>query len=303
MKTRLLKKLYHLFPFPLAGDAVVSGAAMLSISCIIPTYQRNADLEVLLHCLAGQNLFKDEFEVIVVEDGLDEKTGRLIRQFASQLNLIHLTNRIPLNNVARLRNQGLMSSKGGIILFLDDDTIIPQEFFLERLVQLFAVDLSVGAIQIPGEASYGLWRNRYDYLDRYSFATRCVAYRRSVLAKIGGFLEVLASYEDIELAIRFTIKDGRMSRAEDLLYRHPPLFFDGWDKLLCNGLSFLCLFRRYSKPVWFVCYINALRFFPYLLLPNIKYRQWGKISAGFFWAPLYLLFKKMLHSNKKIIYR
>jgi glycosyltransferase involved in cell wall biosynthesis len=303
MKTRLLKKLYHLFPFPLAGDAVVSGAETLSISCIIPTFQRDADLEVLLHCLSGQDLCKEEFEVIVVEDGEGEKTGQLIRQFSSQLNLVHLTNPAPLNNVARLRNQGLNYSKGELILFLDDDTIIPQEYFLERIVKLFAGDISVGAVQIPGEASYGLWRIKYDYLDRYSFATRCVAYRRTVLAKIGGFSEGLASYEDIEMAIRFTIKDGRMTRADDLLYRHPPLYFDSWDKPLCNGLSFLRLFGHYSKPVWFVCYINALRFFPCLLLPNIKYRQWGKISVGFFWAPFYSAFQKVAHTNKKIIYR
>ncbi|PKN13761.1 MAG: hypothetical protein CVU69_00890 [Deltaproteobacteria bacterium HGW-Deltaproteobacteria-4] len=303
MKTRLLKSLYQLFPFSLKGDAVINSETELAISCIFPTYQRDTDLEVLLRCLAGQGLNKNDFEVIVVEDGMDEKTGQLIRLFASQLNLVHLTNPVPLHNIASLRNQGLKHSKGELILYLDDDTIIPQEYFLSRLVKLFDADLSIGAVQIPGEASYGLWRIKYDYLDRYSFASRCVAYRRSALARIGGFFEQLASYEDIELSIRFTIMDGRMTRAEELFYLHPPLYFDSWKKPLCNGLSFLRLFRRYSKPVWFVCYLNALRFLPFLLMPNAKYRQWGKISAGFVWAPISLIFQKMNHRDKKIIYR
>lgn len=303
MKTRLLRYLYQYFPFPLKGDAAITGSDRVSISCILPTYQRNADLEVLLSCLVVQNLGKEEYEVILVEDGQDEKTAQLIQRFEPLLNLIHLTNPVPRRNVACLRNQGLVLAQGALILFLDDDTIIPQEYFLGRLVQQFAADLSVGAIQIPGEASYGLWRTRYEFLDRYSFATRCVAYRRSALMKIGGFSEELISYEDIELSIRFTISDGRFFRTEDLYYRHPPLFFDNWKKPLCNGLSFLRLFRHYSKPVWFVCYLNALRFLPYLLLPDAKCRQWGKISAGFFLAPFYRIVQKLSRSDKNIIYR
>jgi glycosyltransferase involved in cell wall biosynthesis len=303
MKTRLLKKLYYLFPFPLAGDAVINADASIAVSCILPTYQRDEDFEVLLQCLVEQDLGESEFEVIVVEDGEDQNTGRLIQRFSPQLNLIHLTNPVPLHNVARLRNQGLRCSKGAVILYLDDDTIIPQEDFLSKLVKLFAVEIAVSSVQIRGEASYGLWRHKYDYLDSYSFATRCVAYRRTVQAKIGGFSEELASYEDIELAIRFSIMDGRFARAEDLFYRHPPLHFDGWEKPLSNGLSFLRLFQRYSKPVWFVCYFNALRFLPCLLLPGRKYRQWGKISAGFLWAPIYHVFQKLVGTDKKIIYR
>jgi glycosyltransferase involved in cell wall biosynthesis len=303
MKTWLLKKLYQIFPFPLEGDAVVNPEASIAISCILPTYQRDEDLEVLLHCLAEQDLDGNDFEVIVVEDGEDDKTGQLIQRFKSKLNLIHLTNPVPLHNVASLRNKGLVCSKGALILSLDDDTILPQENFLSKLVELFAVERKVSAVQIRGEASYGLWRIKYDYLDRFSFATRCVAYRRTVLTKICGFSEELASYEDIELAIRFAITDGQFARPEDLYYRHPPLHFSGWEKPLCNGLSFLRLFHRYSKPVWFVCYLNALRFLPYLLLPSLKYRQWGKISAGFLWAPIYRVFQKMGDTDKKIIYR
>lgn len=303
MKNRLLKILYKAFPFPLEGDAVINSLTELSISCILPTYQREKDLEVLLQCLAVQDLEKNAFEVVVVEDGQEEKTGQLVQKFKSELNLVHITNAVPLNNVARLRNQGLMHSKGGVVLFLDDDTMIPQDDFLSRLMKMFEQELSAGAVQISGDASYGLWKIKYDYLDRYSFATRCVAYRRSALVKIGGFLEELASYEDIELAIRFTIQGGHFVRAADLFYRHPPLYFTGWEKPLCNGLSFLRLSRRYSWPVWLACYLNALRFLPLLLLTNIKGRQWGKISAGFMWAPIYLLFNKMGDSGRKIIYR
>lgn len=303
MKTRLLKILYKLFPFSLEGDAIVNNVEGVAISCILPTYQRDVDLEVLLRCLAVQVFERDRFEVIVVEDGQNEDTGRLLGKFRSQLNLIHLTNPVPCRNVAKLRNQGLMHSNGALILYLDDDTIIPQEFFLRRIVEYFSADTSMSALQIPGKASYGIWRIKYDYLDSYSFATRCVVYSRSTLVSLGGFSQELASYEDIELAIRFTIIDGRVTRAVDLYYRHPPLYLDSWYKCLCNGLSFLRLFHRYSKPVWIVCYLNAIRFLPFLLLPNPTFRQWGKISAGFIWAPFYLAFRKLIHSDKKVIYR
>jgi glycosyltransferase involved in cell wall biosynthesis len=303
MKTRLLKSLYQIFPFLLDGDALVKAEASISISCIVPTYHRDENLEVLLTCLAAQDFEKDDFEVIVIEDGKSNRTGLLIQRFKARLNLVHLTNPVPLHNVASLRNRGLECSRGASILYLDDDTILPQQNFLSRLKKIYDADAEIGVVQVRGEASYGLWRNRYAYLDPYSFATRCVVYRRSALTKVGGFLEELASYEDIELAIRVALMNGKVVRTEDLYYRHPPLHFDGWEKPLCNGLSFLRLWRRYSKPVWFVCYLNALRFLPYLLLPGHKYRQWGKISAGFLWAPIYLVLQKMGVTNKKIIYR
>ncbi|MCF6177765.1 MAG: glycosyltransferase family 2 protein [Geopsychrobacter sp.] len=303
MKNWLLKKLYQRYPFSIEGDAVVSPVAEIAISCILPTYQRDEDLEILLHCLVEQDLPHKGFEVIVVEDGQTDNTRLLIQKFMPQLNLIHLTNPVPLNNVAQLRNQGLVRSRGELILWLDDDTIINQVDFLARLVTLFVADIDVGAVQVQGRASYGLWKLKYDYLDRYSFATRCVAYRKSVLARICGFSEELASYEDIELSIRFTIMGGRVLRSDDLYYLHPPLHFEGWSKPLSNGLSFLRLFRRYSKPVWFVCYLNALRFLPYLLWPDLKHRQWGKISVGFLWAPFYCGVQKIVGTKKKVIYR
>lgn len=303
MKTALLKGLYNIFPFPLQGDVECFREEVLSISCIIPTFQRDKDLAVILGCLSAQNMQTQEYEVIVVEDGADEDTGLLIGPFKENLNIIHLTNPVPKRNVASLRNQGLRHARGSYVLFLDDDTILPQEDFLTRLTAHFASNPQAGVIQIPGEASYGLRALKYDYLDKYSFATRCVAYRRQALESVCGFLEELTSYEDIELSIRFVISGGQSVFASDLGYRHPPLFFDGWRKPICNGESFLRLFNRYSKPLWCLCYLNAMRFLPFLLVPNVKCRQWGKISAGFLIAPIRLMIKIMTSSNVRSIYR
>lgn len=303
MRKKLLKWLYHRFPFSLKGDAVLKDNEGILLSCILPTFKRDADLNVLLQCLAVQNLGQETFEVVVVEDGETTTTGELIRQFSPRLNIRYLTNPTQLNNVASLRNQGLVHSRGELILFLDDDTILPEKTFLRNLIKEFQEFPDIGAIQVPGEASYGICSSKYDYLDRHSFATRCVAYRRSVLADVGGFSEELTSYEDIELAIRFTINCGQMMQAHSLLYRHPPLYFDNWEKPLCNGLSFLRLWSRYSKPVWLLCYLNALRFIPFLLIPESRLRQWGKISAGFIYAPFYQGFQKLFRLDSKVIYR
>ena len=285
------------------GQAHIDAKSETTISCILPTYQRYSDLEIVLRSLATQDFQKNQFEVIVVEDGQDNMTKTLMVTFLPLLNLVHVTNPEPINNVARLRNQGLEHSKGRLVLFLDDDTILPQEDFLTKLVRMFEDNPATGNVQIPGEASYGLLRIKYDYLDKYSYASRCVAYRRGALIAIGGFFEELSSYEDIDLAIRYTIFDGRTQRAEGLLYRHPPLYFENWQKPLCNALSFLRLSLRYSWPIWFVCYMNALRFLPLLLSPHVKQRQWGRISAGFFLAPAYLIYRKFVKSDKATIYR
>ncbi len=286
MKNKVLQYMFKMFPFDVKGDVDIEDKDDRIISCIIPTHNRVFELDRILICLSLQNMDKDSFEVIVIEDGHSIETEKIVNKYNNSLNLQLKTNKERLFSVGALRNQGLELSNGSYILFLDDDTVILQSHFLRTLGKRFQRMPDIDCILIPGEAERCLLKYGDSYLDGYSFASRCVAYKRQTFIELGGFFNEMTSYEDIELSIRFSVTGGTIYREKELLYYHPPFYFTSWKKPISSGISFFRMRRRYSLPVWLLCYVNALRFLPFMLLPSLRLRQWGKISCGFLIAPL-----------------
>jgi glycosyltransferase involved in cell wall biosynthesis len=292
LRSRVLQCIYRLFPFDTKGDAHLEGQGKDFVSCIIPTSGRPHELDRILYCMRAQDIGRNSFEVIVVEDGISKETEKIVEKHSSVMNLKLKTNETPLCAVGRLRNQGLELSNGSYVLFLDDDTLILQANFLSKVRDRFQKTPNVDCIIIPGEADRSLLYKKYAHLTRYSFGGACIVYSREILAKLGGFFNDMASYEDIELSIRFSAIGGISCQENELIYHHPPFYLTSWKKPISNGISFFKLLKCYSLPVWILCFMNAIRFLPFLLFPSVKLRQLGKISGGFLIAPLLRLAKK-----------
>ena len=92
----------------------------------------------------------------------------------------------------------LARSRGEYVLFLDDDTVILQEDFLSKLLDVFQSNPNIDALVPHGNASFGLVKGKYDFHDPYFMTSRCTAYRRSVLAELGGFVDDFIGQEDVE---------------------------------------------------------------------------------------------------------
>jgi glycosyltransferase involved in cell wall biosynthesis len=244
---------------------------------------------------------KDSFEVIIVEDGSEEETKAILQQFEHLLNIHLMTNPAPVHSVGALRNQGLAHSTGEYILFLDDDTLILNDKFLVEICRRFKEMPTIDCIVIPGESDRCILKHSYSYLTRYSYGGAGVAYRRRILMALGGFFDRMISYEDIEFSLRLSATGGRTYREKELIYYHPPFLFTSWEKPISNGVAFLRMFKIYSKPIWFLCYVNALRFLPLIVMPVLRLRQLGKISGGFLMAPLMMLLIKMRKDRAKYV--
>jgi glycosyltransferase involved in cell wall biosynthesis len=99
---------------------------VIRFSIVIPTFERPDTLFAVLDAL-GRQRESPGFEVVVVDDGSKDTTPeRLARyrppypfRFFSQAN----------SGPASARNRGITESRGGIILFLGDDTV-PEETLL-----------------------------------------------------------------------------------------------------------------------------------------------------------------------------
>lgn len=91
----------------------------IEASIIIPTYNRVELLEFTLLSLYRQSIPAKNFEIIVVNDGSTDQTAKVLRKINPPYKLVVLHNKVN-GGAAYSRNQGIKSSQGKIIIFLDE---------------------------------------------------------------------------------------------------------------------------------------------------------------------------------------
>ena len=190
LRIQAARWLYQCFPFDLAGDCrAPSAEGEIKFSCVVNFYGRLDLLVGILSSLDGQRFPRDRFEVLLVEDrGGTPEGRRCADEFSDKLPIRYLPLDRNFGKMGYSRNFGLARSRGEYVLFLDDDTVILQEDFLETLSGLGDACPDVDAFVPHGAASFTLLEGRYDHHDAYFMSSRCMAYRRSVLAEMGGFM-------------------------------------------------------------------------------------------------------------------
>jgi GT2 family glycosyltransferase len=94
-----------------------------SFSVVVPTYARPEALAVTLDALLGMDYPASDFEVIVVDDGSDVATERVVR--ARQKGPIAMEYRAqPNSGAATARNHGARVAAGRHVFFCDDDIVV-----------------------------------------------------------------------------------------------------------------------------------------------------------------------------------
>ncbi|OVE78086.1 hypothetical protein BVX98_01345 [bacterium F11] len=193
-------------------------AIFQTVSVIIPTFNNGIHLGSLLSQLEKQSYPKEQFEVIVVDDGSTDETQQILALFGknSQLkpNLIKQNNQGP----GAARNRGAQEAKGKVLVFLDSDCSVSQDW-LEQLVQPFSdQDVSqVGGRELPHvEDSFlsrcfwftmnskwttgGIRGSRGVKLGKYFPRSFNMAVRTDSFRSVGGFHQAAIYGEDIELS-------------------------------------------------------------------------------------------------------
>ncbi|MDU0287593.1 glycosyltransferase family 2 protein [Saccharothrix longispora] len=96
----------------------------LRCTVIIPTYNRRRLLELTLDALAKQDLPRDRFEVLVVDDGSDDSTEAAVRGFGDRLDLRYFHQPDEGYRVARARNVGIRHARGEVCVFVDSGVLL-----------------------------------------------------------------------------------------------------------------------------------------------------------------------------------
>jgi len=186
-------------------------------SVIIPVHNGEATIGACLEALLNQTVPKEDYEVIVVDDGSTDATAQVVKGYGVRL----LTQ--PHRGPAAARNLGAAHARGQILLFTDADCQ-PTPNWIEEMTRPFADPEVVGAkgtyltrqralvarfVQIEYEDRYDRMakRENIDFIDTYS-----AAYRRDVFLANGGFDTTFptASVEDQEFSFRLARKGYRL---------------------------------------------------------------------------------------------
>lgn len=121
------------------------------VSVIVPTYRREAMLRETLDSVLA--LDHPNFEVIVYDQSPSHEpdTVRYLEQFAQRGNCHVYRDRIA--SLPRARNAAFLRSRGDIILFIDDDVLLPRDFIQRHLkpYEKERVAAVAGRIVYPGE--------------------------------------------------------------------------------------------------------------------------------------------------------
>ena len=182
------------------------------ITVIIPTYNRRAFLEKAVNSVLKQTY--RNFELIIVDDGSNDGTGKLIQSFPDRrIRYFYQKNK----GVSSSRNLGIAQSRGDIIAFLDSDDFWKANK-LERQLSFMTNNLSL--ISHTQE----IWYRRGDILNQKkkfrknsgllfdkslemcSISISTVMMRKSLLDTVGLFDESLPACEDYDIWLRITYR-------------------------------------------------------------------------------------------------
>ena len=97
----------------------------ISFSIIIPVYNRPQEINELLESLKSSN-FSDDFEVVIVEDGSEITSEKIVEIYRDVLDISYYfkENSGPGDS----RNYGMRKAKGNYFLIFDSDCLIPENY-------------------------------------------------------------------------------------------------------------------------------------------------------------------------------
>lgn len=230
------------------------------LSIIIPAYNEAAHLgETLASLNHAKALLERETnsqtEIIVVDNDSDDATADVARACGAGVALEKQ------HNVAKVRNSGARASHGDVLVFVDADTVVPDNL-LARLAERMsdpsclggAVDTDYRPQKLTVRMYLQCWRILGKLLGMAQGATQFC--RRDSFIALNGYDETLFMGEDVDFYWRlkkFALRqNARAVFIEDISVVPSPRRFDQWrlwQILLWTNPLVVLMFRR-RKSCW-----------------------------------------------------
>jgi GT2 family glycosyltransferase len=223
----------------------------MNVSVVVATYNRGPLLRRLIDDLERQSLPSERFDVTVVDDGSREPASGILEGMTPRFKL--KVERQDNAGPGAARDRGVRVSKNPLVVFVDDDMELPDDFLEAHLA---AIDGGLTVVQgliapDPSLATMPIFeRFHADQLERFIAAvesgtatvrgvdlcTGNLGMLRRAYEGVGGFDKTLGRSEDRELGVRLESageKLGFSARAKTL-HRSDHASLEVWRKRAYN---------------------------------------------------------------------
>jgi GT2 family glycosyltransferase len=210
----------------------------MKLSLVIPTKDNPACLRKLLESIQAVRPKEINLEVLVMDDGSEPPLQVLCEEYGAQWSRIK-----PSKGPAHNRNRSSNLATGDVLIFLDDDVILPPGFF-EAITDVFNESDDVGAVSFINQryndhdnavANYGAVLEHFWFAQTFDdsdaptaavrgFTTRNGAVRKTAFDAIHGFDESFKTnaHEDYDFGKRLAAYTHTVLAREPWVYHRFP---------------------------------------------------------------------------------
>lgn len=200
-----------------------------AVSVVLPVYNGGRYLHQAIASVLSQTF--EDFELIVINDGSTDESGKIVKSFASNDTRVVLIERENRGLIDSL-NEGLDASRGELIARMDaDDVCRPNRFamqvaYMQAHPDCIAVGSRIQLIDPEGLPIMEMGSELHheaidaDYMQgRCSFFHPAVMFRRASAIKIGGYQKEFKHAEDVDFFLRLA-EQGCLANLADVLLEY-----------------------------------------------------------------------------------
>lgn len=237
---------------------------MIRASIIVATYNRKEPLARLLGTLWKQTVPREEYEVVVVDDGSIEDMTSVALAFSTRLQVS--VSRQANSGVAVARQRGVEQARGSIVIFLDDDMLAAEDFVAQHLAAHEGHDDRVVMGELLPDVTvdemplferyhaYQLSKFAETYARSGTFAghdvyTGNLSLSRDLFFRAGGF-DPAFHIEDVELGVRLEQAGAKFvfSRAAATVHASDHTSLEKWlARSVKDGRDWVRLIRKHPQ--------------------------------------------------------
>lgn len=242
-------------------------------SLIIPVYNRPNEVDELLRSLSVQK--RDDFEVIIVEDGSSVPCREVVARYQEALPALYYYEK-ENSGPGQSRNYGAARSSGEYLIVLDSDVLVPPGYFeaVDRELASAPADAFGGPDRaddsftpVQKAISYSMTsffttggiRGGKKQMDKFYPRSYNMGVRREVYEKLGGFSKMRFG-EDIDFSIRI-FQNGYSCRLfpEAWVYHKRRTDFRKFFRQVYNsGIARINLYKKYPDSLKLVHLLPAV---------------------------------------------
>ncbi len=187
----------------------------MKVTVIVAVHNGECHIGRAVRSLIEQTMPREDFEVLVINDGSTDNTARVLESFGTWIRVINLEKQIGLPAAC---NVGIRNAHSRFVVRVDADDYVHED--LLRVEYLF---LSMNSSYDAVSCDYTMVNDREEVQERVNADERPIAcgvmFRLDALISIGLYDEQFLLHEDLDLRIRFLQKYS-IKRIELPLYRY-----------------------------------------------------------------------------------